>query len=169
MNRRKPLSSEFILSILDVDISTGVCRWKEVSKFHARLKGKVAGCQEQPIGKLPRWFIKIGSVSYKRAYLVFMVAHGYWPALIDHIDGNSLNDSVNNLREATVTQNAWNHRTRAKKSNLPMGIRLNYGKYTVRIGFNRKLITIGTFAELSDAVNAYKSKRSELYGEFSAL
>jgi len=100
------------------------------------------------------------------------MVHGKWPSdCIDHINGNSLDDRPENLRNATITQNAWNHFKRAKKQNLPMGVRINAssGKYAARIAYNKKLITIGTFKTAEEAHNAYINYKKELYGEYAGI
>ena len=47
--------------------------------------------------------------------LVFLYHHGYLPAYVDHIDGDSLNNRIENLREADQSKNS--HNARLKSSN----------------------------------------------------
>jgi hypothetical protein len=94
---------------------------------------------------------------------------GSWPKdMIDHIDGNSMNDAWCNLREADCVTNAWNHKKRQKKSPLPMGVRqAQSGKYVARISCNKKHITIGTFENPEIAHQAYCEARREYFGKFA--
>lgn len=69
---------------------------------------------------------------------------------IDHIDGNKLNNAVNNLRIVTNQQNQWNQ-TKAKgyywhKKNK---------KWQAQITVNNKNINLGYFENEIDARNAY--------------
>lgn len=171
MKRHPPLTKELIESILDVDVIEGKCFWKNVSKHHSEKNGKEAGCVCRGDHGQSYWIIRIGRVGYKRSYLVFVVGTGRWPnIMLDHINGNSLEDSLLNLREATVTQNAWNHRTRKKKATTPMGVRqIPSGRFTARIAFNKKQICVGTFDTAAEAFVAYQQKRKELFGEYSGL
>jgi hypothetical protein len=56
----------------------------------------------------PRWTIQIDGSKYLRSRLVFVLYNGRWPMpglSIDHIDKDTLNDSVANLREITHQEN----------------------------------------------------------------
>jgi len=167
MKRHKPLTKEQILDVLDVDIETGICVWKNVSKFHKEKNGKEAGTVQAGGARGNRCNIMIGKVPYRRYRLIFMVAYGWWPDLIDHIDGDSLNDRASNLRPATSLENARNHKPHRKTLDLPPGVRLTpKGRFTARLGYDRKMLTIGTFDTKDEASLAYKSKRLELFGEY---
>ena len=134
-------------------------------------RSRLVGC---PAGSVRRGvkayvFVKVGTRAYKAAHIVFALAHGRWPALhIDHINGDSLDDSPTNLREATVTQNAWNHKGRKKATSLPMGIRANpSGMFAARIQVNHKNIALGTFRTVTEAHEAYRAARAQHFGVFA--
>ena len=170
MNRVIPLSVDQILSRLDVDIESGVCRWIDATKHHKNLLGEIAGSVRRGRFGKAYWVIKLGGIAYKRAQIVLTVSTGSWPhETVDHINGNSLDDRSVNLRHATWTQNAWNHKTRAKKSDLPMGVRmLPHSKgFQARIACNKKTHHLGVHATPELAHAAYCAKRLELFGEFA--
>lgn len=158
---------ELIEHSFDFDLENGKIYWKNVSKHHNKLNGKEAGMAIKSRNNKYYWVIKLNGKAYKRSRLIYFYVNGYFPhPCIDHIDGNSLNDKPSNLRQATVTQNSWNHKGRKKKSNLPMGIRKQGNKYVARISYNKKQITIGSFDDIKTANAAYENKRIELYGNF---
>lgn len=158
---------ELIEYSFDFDLENGKIYWKNVSKHHNRLNGKEAGMARKGKGDKYYWVIKLNGKAYKRSRLIYFYIHGRFPSpCIDHINGNSLDDRPSNLREATVTQNSWNHKGRKKKSDLPMGIRKQCNKYIARISYNKKQIIIGSFDDIETANAAYKNKRIELYGNF---
>jgi hypothetical protein len=158
---------EYINNNLTLDLKTGIFYWKTPPKFHSDLIGKIAGNKQKNLNNKFYWVIKINNKKYKRARLVFLYLNKRFPKnCIDHINGNSLDDRPENIREATVTQNAWNHKGRKKTSNLPMGIRFQSGKYVARISCNKNQITIGKYENLEDAHKAYINKRKELFGDY---
>lgn len=145
----------------------GVFYWVSPPQTHAELLGEEAGAIQR--GPKPYHVIQLDGVKYKRGRLAFMFVEGRWPKdCIDHINGDSVDDSWENLREATATENSWNHKTRAKKSNLPMGVRSNKsGRFSARIGHHGSQIQIGTFDTEEEAKQAYSNARVKYYGEFA--
>lgn len=73
----------------------------------------------------------------------------------DHIDHNTLDNQMSNLRIVKLQQNHWN-------SNNPKGYYWNKGKYQARIGLNGKPIHLGRFHTAKEAHNAYLNAK-EIY------
>lgn len=162
---------EYLKSRLLVDVSLGLVYWLDATKHHSRLAGLEAGCKCKGGGNKRKmyWVVRVNSTSIKRSHIVFLFATGRWPTdQIDHINGNSLDDRIANLREATQTQNAWNHKGRAKKSTTPMGVReLSSGRFQARISVEKRQISIGTFHTQEQASEAYQQKRKEFFCEYA--
>lgn len=168
MRRYPPLTREKILSRLSVDMETGIARWVDATKHHRNLVGEIAGHPRKGNCGKYYWVIKIDGIPYRRSQIVLFLKTDKWPVeLVDHENGDSLDDRPSNLRHATTIQNAWNHKTRRKKSELPMGVRQISGRYQARIACNSKTHYIGCFDTPEEASNAYQSKRKELFGEFA--
>tara|TARA_R110000868_G_C10500834_1_gene731152 strand:- start:55 stop:564 length:510 start_codon:yes stop_codon:yes gene_type:complete len=169
MKKNTPLPVDYILARLSVDVLTGVAYWKDATKHHRNLVGRVAGCRKEASSGKYYWIIKINGTVYNRSYIVFAVATGSWPgAQIDHKNGDSLDDRASNIRLATATQNAWNHKKRARKIQLPMGVRHSiYKTFVARITVNKKQIYLGSFKSPDEAANEYKSARATYFGEFA--
>lgn len=77
--------------------------------------------------------------------------------VIDHIDGNGLNNRKGNLRFVTLRHNAANIPLRGKKSKY-MGVSWNsqQGKWVVKPLINGKIKQLGSFVNEIDAAKAYQ-------------
>ena len=65
--------------------------------------------------KMGRWRVKFKRRHYFRSRLIYLWHHGKWPEpTCDHIDGNTLNDRIENLREASVSVNSINKKSNPK-------------------------------------------------------
>jgi hypothetical protein len=92
----------------------------------------------------------------------------------DHIDGNGLNnifapgEQINNLRAATVGQNATNTRLRLDNTSGFKGASWNkaMNKWASQIQHQRKKIHLGFFDTAEDAHSAYCKAAQRLHGEF---
>ena len=90
--------------------------------------------------------------------------------VVDHIDGNSLNNRRCNLRSCTTAQNICNQRPKGGTSKYKgVCFQKRENKWKAKIRFNGKGIHIGNFDEEIDAAKAYDKKANELFGEFAYL
>jgi len=90
--------------------------------------------------------------------------------VVDHINGNPLDNCRINLRLATKQQNSCN-RNRSQKNNK-LGVKgvswhKRCGKYKSAIQYNRKSMHLGLFASLDDADKAYRDAEIKYFGEFA--
>jgi hypothetical protein len=153
-----------------VDSDRGILVWLVPPKNHGRMLGKEAGSVRNGRSGKNYVHVKKDRIALKRGWLIFLWVNGRWPnGCIDHINGNSTDDRSVNLREATITENAWNHKSRKRRIQLPMGVRTTKGVfgYQARISYRKQQIHLGTFKTVEDARSAYLAKRQELYREFA--
>ena len=155
--------------LFKLDSETGKLFWIKPPKRHPDLLGTEAGCLQKNKSQKNYWVVQVNGKKYKRGRIVFFMTHGYWPSpCIDHINGDSTDDRPSNLRQATILENSWNHKTRKRKTNLPMGVRSNCsGTFSARIAYKGKQIHLGAFDSVEQASNIYQLKRKELYGQFA--
>jgi HNH endonuclease len=91
--------------------------------------------------------------------------------LIDHRDGDGLNNRRSNLRPATHQQNSGNVRKiRRKTTSRYRGVSLHKcGRFLVQIRNGRERISVGLFVSEIDAARAYNRAASKIFGEFAKL
>ena len=74
-----------------------------------------------------------------------------------------------NLRSATHGQNRVNAKTNVDNVLGHKGIRLSdNGRFSVRIGVNKRRIWVGTFDTLEDAIENQKIATERVHGEFAS-
>lgn len=86
--------------------------------------------------------------------------------IVDHRDGDGLNNTRANLRLASNQQNAWNGRA---KGEVPLrGVRVVGDKFAASIWPNNRHINLGTtYATAEQASAVYNAAAVALYGEFA--
>ena len=101
--------------------------------------------------------------------VVFLMHHGYMPEFVDHIDGDPTNNSIENLRSATKSQNSMNKKRRCDNSS---GVKNVYWfeptkKWRVAVTANRKLVYQEYFSDKKLAELASIEARKKFHGEFA--
>ena len=91
--------------------------------------------------------------------------------IIDHKDGNGLNNQKNNLRFCTQTQNQRNRKCKKQKSSLYKGVsyRSDNDQWRAYICVDTKTINLGQFKKQEDAAMAYDLAAKKYFGEFANL
>lgn len=92
-------------------------------------------------------------------------------SIVDHINGDSLDDRKSNLRKATNQQNSMNHGKSINNTSGVCGVSWNKDKqrWKAYIAVNRKQIHLGYFKEdeFELAVKARKEAELKYFGEFA--
>lgn len=90
--------------------------------------------------------------------------------VIDHIDGNNLNNKIDNLRECKQKYNLCNkkayHRT---TESIYKGVYKNYNKWCCSITIDKKIIYLGTFKNQMIAAKIYDVFAKYYYKEYARL
>lgn len=107
---------------------------------------------------------------FYRTHRVILYMHtGIDPGelVVDHIDGNCLNNNVENLRACTVQENLWNAKGKPKRSGLPKGIsKLKNGDYRISVMTNG-VIRKSDLKSFQAATHCLRSIRNREHGEYA--
>lgn len=106
-----------------------------------------------------------GKVTKMHRYLLSVSA----PQLVvDHINGNPLDNRRSNLRICSAAENGRNLKRKATNTSGYAGIRVTKNnRYNVRITYNGEERHIGNFINLDDAVKARKQAELKYFGAFA--
>lgn len=110
---------------------------------------------------------KEGKKTYKSMHrLIFPMF-----TLIDHIDGNGLNNSRNNLREATKKENCRNSRVAKNNKSGYKGVSKDgwTNLWIVKIEVNGKVIRGGRFKSKNQAAIKYNKMAKLHFGQYARL
>ena len=105
-----------------------------------------------------------GKKNFKRSQISWLVKYGSLPSehlQIDHIDGNKLNDHIDNLQQLTKRENiSKGFQQNGTKYNLPPGVSLHIQtkKYISQIWIDGKTKYLGLFKTITEASNAYQKE-----------
>jgi len=138
---------------------------REITTGSTGKKGSIAGF------KTSKGYKQVG-IAGKQHYihrLIFLYHYGYLPKYIDHIDGDKLNNKIENLRECTNGQNCQNSTLRKDNTSGIKGVNWNNrtNKWRAVIYNKGKSISLGEFSHLFEAACSIIPKRLELHGEFA--
>lgn len=114
--------------------------------------------------------VDVYGTAFRAHRLAWLYMTGTWPkALIDHIDGDVLNNRFSNLREATHSQNVFNAHSKKRNRNLPRGVQKTKGSSTFRaeISDAGKKIHLGCYPSAEEASEVYQLAAEMLHGEFA--
>lgn len=139
------------------------------AKDSANGQGKTGDLASR-IGKCGRVFLHHQGKKLSAGRVAWVVYHGKWPeACIDHVNGNPLDNRIENLREATHAENMRNRKTHAHSSTGVKGVsRRQSGKFRASIAFGGVLHRIGLFDSISEASAAYEKAAIAMHGEFNS-
>lgn len=165
---KKLPTQKYLRACFDYDPETGILTWRKRSdvsaQVNARCVGKSAG------SRVPYNLIQIKGIQYRAHRLIWGYVFGSIPKdmEIDHIDGDTQNNRLSNLRLASSGQNKHNSR-KSRRGKLPKGVYVAHKtkRFAARIQVNRKRIHLGAYDTPEEAHAAFLKAAVKYHGEFA--
>lgn len=160
------ISQKRLKEVLSYDPETGIFIWV------LKRKGVKVG---EECGRLSVYGYReicIDYVLYRANRLAFLYMNGYLPKIdVDHINRIKSDNSFDNLREATRSQNMANGVIRTNNTSGIKGVvwDVTRRKWRAQIGFSNKKINLGRFENKNDAIIAYNEAAEKKFGNFACL
>jgi hypothetical protein len=152
------VTTEQARELLAYDPLTGTFCWKVSHPGY---------CAGRPAGYLAKGYLRItiGGRGIRAHRLAWLIVHGKFPdGLLDHIDGNTLNNSIANLREVNARQSAQNIK---RQGYAYLRTRRHPNKYLSSIVVDGERKHLGYYATAEEARAAYRSATVKYFGEYS--
>lgn len=165
LHKRKPLTGlqrAKLFDVLNLDVTTGVFTWKK-GGGHC-IAGRIAGSIDSHGYRQ----ITIDKRPYLAHRLVWLWCKGVWPTYhLDHINGDILDNRMDNLREATFSQNCANAKRRKDNTMGLKGVSKHGKRFRAQIQVNKKKRCVGVFDTPEQAHEAYMEAARNGFGAFA--
>jgi len=113
--------------------------------------------------------VQVNGVRYGLHRVIFAMHYGYWPQCIDHINGNTTDNRIENLRDVTVSQNGMNRCPKKAKTQtgiLGVSYEASRNRYIAHIKINGKYKNLGRFETAEEAAQVRKDAELKYFGEY---
>lgn len=158
-------SRDLLLTLFAYDPKTGHLTWKVNCTG-----GTHAGDKAGYVGRQGYVLVKVGGNRFRAHRLIFLMMTGEAPDMIDHRDTNRRNNAWSNMRVASSSQNAANHKLRKNNTTGYKGVTFNrrLGKYQADIRWGRgNPRYLGLFNTPEEAHAAYCEAADKRHGEYA--
>lgn len=161
------LTQELVKSLFDY--KDGFLYWK-VKPSRSTKIGDLAGCLFENKGEF-RYKVSIKNKPYYSSRIIFLWHNGWLPINVDHENHITTDDSIENLRASTESQNTRNRTSAKGSSSIYLGVTFHKrDKYwQSQILDNGKRHYLGSFKSESKAALAYNKAAVMHHGEFANL
>lgn len=151
--------------------SDGQLYWR--SSIGSAKAGSRAGFQKPNGTKTKKFyeFIQVDGKTYPTHRIVYAMFTGELPEIIDHIDQDTLNNRIENLRPASQSENLCNRGKNVTNTSGYKGVYFekSKNKWRAEIAKDGKKHRLGLFESAADAADAYQRAAKKLHGEFAFL
>lgn len=155
-----------IRKLISYNRRTGEFTWKKRGEpsFDARFAGEKAGTTHISGRGRKSVAIKIGGKKYYAHILAWALVHGSWPTHeVDHIDHDTFNNRLSNLRHVTNVENKKNLPKSGSNTSGTTGVvwHTTTKRWRAVITVDKKRHYLGSFTRKSDAIQARKQANTQ--------
>jgi len=113
--------------------------------------------------------VQVFGKTYQIHRLIFMMFNGFFPKNVDHIDGNKLNNRIENLRAATTSQNMCNVKIPSSNTSGIKGVSWHKQRksWQVQLRVSGKPTYFGLFKDIELAELVILEARNKFHGKFA--
>ena len=163
------LTATQLREILDYDSATGLFTWKyrvgAPKQWNVRYAGTVAGCTN------PQGYVRISirKTFYRAHRLAWLFVYGAMPgSIIDHINGDTTDNRIANLRTVTYSQNLMNAPKWRNNTSGAKGVIWNKqrNRWQARIKVKGHQVHLGLFDTVGAAAQARRTAEENYFGAF---
>lgn len=145
------ITEQLVREVFYFDKEVGKLYWKKPTSKRVK-KGE----EIKTLDRHGYYKVGLNNKEYLVHRVVWLYVYGYYPEnLIDHIDGNKLNNKIENLREANKFCNSLNSKTRKDNTSNIRGVYFdkNNKKWYAQIKDNKRYF-LGYYDSYDEAVCA---------------
>ena len=155
---------------LKLDSLNELFEYRDGELFFKRSRGTMkAGRKAGTLKPDGRIHVSINKKLYLLHRIIFAMHHDYLPEMVDHIDGDTTNNRIENLRAAVHAENAWNAKARIDNVSGIKNITYNkkYKRWIVRVQANKRRVYMGSFKDVETAQWVAKHCRNAQHKQFA--
>jgi hypothetical protein len=128
--------------------------------------------EDYPLVSKLNWYYNQGYAKNKPGLSMHRLITGAKQGqIVDHRDGDGLNNTRSNLRLCTQAENARNRKMQSNNSSGYKGVYWDRSKkkWTAQISYDRRYHNLGSFDSVEEAAVAYNTVALDVYGEFARI
>lgn len=163
MASKKLPDTELLRNLLIYDPEVGHLFWRARPPEHftstvqgSRWNGKNAGRRAFTACNGRCLHGSIFGIHYKAHRVIWKMAHGEEPDVIDHINGDPTDNRLKNLRNVSHSENMANARRPAHNTTGHIGVYSSRGKWQACITQDKRTRFLGRFDSIEEAMRARK-------------
>tara|TARA_B100000767_G_scaffold127438_1_gene121351 strand:- start:114 stop:575 length:462 start_codon:yes stop_codon:yes gene_type:complete len=111
--------------------------------------------------------VRVGARLYLAHRLIFKFVHGYLPDILDHRDGNKMNNNIANIRPATNQENQRNRGISDNNTSGVTGVNYHINKWRAYIYIDGQYVDLGRFLVKDLAVEARRRAEKAYFGDYA--